>query len=198
MQGTAVVVGRKAADPGLVARISDFLSDNALTRHWAETMDRHVISPIEQWGLSDDELKNLVATKLAYKNQNREGGVDKMVGSLESFLGRPLNEEYVAELRTMENPVSDLKDQLYSYMEDAPRDRVAALWQPEIDGRMGLTQGWDHMRQLGLGSPVAAYSAVTAGGAMGTAAAMEAYNWLMAQQQAEKESQLPVEPEVIV
>jgi hypothetical protein len=180
----------------VVERISAFLSDNALTQSWAQTMDRHVITPLEQMGYGDDELRNRAAVRLAELNAQRPDGKERMLKVLEQVKGGPLNEGYVEKVNGAEFPVGMLRDQVYSVMADreTPRAEVSQLLEPYIDGRTGLSTDWDQMRQLGLGGPVAAYSAVTAGGAMATAAGLKAYDWWLAQQQqAEKDSQLPVQ-----
>jgi hypothetical protein len=59
--------------------------------------------------------------------------------------------------------------------------------------RTGIDESWSYARRI-LEHPALAYSAVTAGGAMGTAAALEAYDWWQSQQQqAEKDKQLPLQ-----
>lgn len=190
---------RKAAEPGIVERIAGFLGDNALTRSWAETMDRHVITPVELQFVKemppDDELNAMAAKLLGSNGQlNERGreflsatrmGHDDPPGRMEEMLGlisQQGNED--ATLRVLRKAASAARGEGLKKSLDvlAPRD-----------GRNGYTEGGRQMRQFGLGSPVAAYSAVTAGGAMGTAAALQAYDWWLAQQQQEqKESQLPV------
>lgn len=194
------LVVRKAADPGIVEKIGSFLSDNALTQSWAQTMDRHVITPLEQMGYGEDELRNRAAQRLADVYGRSADGKEQMLKVLEQVKGAPISEEFVAKVNAAEAPFEVLKDTLYTGMsaQETPRSQVAQLLEPHIDGRVGLSVDWDQMRQLGLGSPVAAYSAVTAGGAMGTAAVIEAYKyWMAQQQQAEKDSQLPLQGGVV-
>jgi hypothetical protein len=192
---------RKAADPGVVEQIAGFLSDNALTRSWAETVDRHVITPVELQFVKEmppeDELNALAAKLLGQNGQLNERGRDFLnatrmghndpPGRMEEMLeliSQQENED--ATLRVLRKAASTAKGEGLRKSLDvlAPRD-----------GRNGYTETGRQMRQFGLGSPVAAYSAVTAGGAMGTAAAMQAYDWWLSQQQQEqKESQLPLSP----
>ena len=77
----------------------------------------------------------------------------------------------------------------------ADRGRLMEVFdQIPSDGRTGLTKTGDYVRQFGLGSPVAAYSAVAAGGALATQAGIDAYDWWLAQQQqASKDAQLPLQ-----
>jgi hypothetical protein len=183
----------------MVERIASFLGDNALTRSWAETMDRHVITPLELPFVKEmppeEELNALAAKLLGENGQLNDRGREflaatrighddppEQMGQLLEAIRDRGNEEYtLGVLRGLAGKAKGdgLKKSLDVL---APRD-----------GRNGYTEMGRQMRQFGLGSPVAAYSAVTAGGAMGTAAAMQAYDWWMSQQQqGQKESQLPL------
>ncbi|WP_143593715.1 hypothetical protein [Synechococcus sp. 1G10] len=62
----------------------------------------------------------------------------------------------------------------------------------ELQGPMNQRTEQGMAASLLLGSPVAAYSAVTAGGALGTKAVMDLYRYLQEDQQAQKEGQLPL------
>jgi hypothetical protein len=192
----------------MVERIASFLGDNALTRGWAETMDRHVITPVELQFVKEMPPK------------------DRFNAFASRFMGDDarLNDqgiEFLDAVRTGEGDTPEKRTQMLQLFDalaaqggekEAVESRVlgglygvASLAKGEglhrglnalapRNGTAGYTELGRQMRQLGLGSPVAAYSAVTAGGAMGTAAAMEAYDWwLSQQQQAEKESQLPLQ-----
>jgi len=190
---------RKAADPGMVERIAGFLSDNALTRSWRETMDRHVISPVERMMINDADMQKGVAMMVADRLPADGALGPEQIRAIEALKGGSFDVERANALIAEKNSREDAMDLIASMAnnvmtDDYSRDRASRAAEALINGRTGLTAFGDDMRQLGLGSPVAAYSAVTAGGATGTVAAMQAYDWLMAQQQAQKESQLPVEP----
>ncbi len=198
---------RKAADPGVVEKIASFLGDNALTRSWAETMDRGVITPIELQFVKEmppEERFNAFATRLmgdgAHLNDRGVAFVDAVrMGKGDAPEKRQqildMFEQQIAagsdELGSEERVLGGLR-RLAQDAEGEGLRRGLDVLAPR-NGSAGYTEFGRQMRQFGLGSPVAAYSAVTAGGAMGTAAAMEAYDWWMAQQQQqEKESVLPL------
>ncbi len=199
---------RKAADPGVVEQIAGFLSDNALTRSWAETVDRHVITPVELQFV---------------KEMPEQGRFDAFATRLMADGGQ-LNDrgiEFVDAVRHGQGDTPEKRQALLGLLEqqtkeNAPEQRVLQVMHDLAskaegeglrkgldvlaprDGRNGYTEVGRQMRQWGLGSPVAAYSAVTAGGAMGAAAAIEAYDWWMAQQQQEqKDAQLPLQGGVV-
>jgi hypothetical protein len=187
---------RKAAEPGMVERIASFLGDNALTRSWAETVDRHVITPVEGMVLGDEDLKLQLAKVV--RERTPENGVltPQQLKAFELLKGAPLADGFQARISEFENPVAAVGDQAHGVIDAyaTPRSRqqeVAALL---ADGRVGLTETGDYVRQFGLGSPVAAYSAVAAGGALATQAGLDAYDWWLAQQQqASKDAQLPLQ-----
>lgn len=187
---------RKAADPGMVERIASFLGDNALTRSWAETVDRHVITPVEGMVMGDEDLKLKLAKVV--RERTPENGVltPQQLKAFELLKGAPLADGFQARIGESENPVTAVGDQAHGFIDTyaTPRSRqqeVAALL---ADGRVGLTETGDYVRQFGLGSPVAAYSAVAAGGALATKAGLDAYDWWLAQQQqASKDAQLPLQ-----
>lgn len=203
---------RKAADPGMVERIAGFLSDNALTRSWAETMDRAVITPVELQFVQEMPPRdrfNAFATRLMHDDGRlNDRGVAFLDAARTGQGDTPEKRAQMLQLFdalaaeggdkvTIEDRVLGGLYEVASRAEGEGLRRGLDVLAPR-NGTAGYTELGRQMRQFGLGSPVAAYSAVTAGGAMGTAAAMEGYNWLMAQQQAEKESQLPLEPDVMV
>jgi hypothetical protein len=201
-QGIGAGVVRKAADPGVVERIASFLGDNALTRSWAESVDNAVIRPVERMAVDDEGLKTAIYNQIARLTPDAGGLSEKQLQLLSAIKGSPANAELLnAHLATAPDRRKFVLDQGYSLIENAKPSREQMLGvfdQIASDGRTGLTKAGDYVRQFGLGSPVAAYSAVTAGGAMGAAAAMEAYDWWMAQQQqAQKDAQLPLQGSAI-
>ncbi|MCE2839631.1 MAG: hypothetical protein LW834_22240 [Cyanobium sp. 49614_E6] len=195
---------RKAAEPGMVERIASFLGDNALTRSWAETVDRHVITPVELQFVKEmpdrDRFRAMASRLMADGGRLNEQGLEfvdavrhghgdtpetrqAMLGLFKQDVDQPHSEDVSLRL---------LGDLALKAEGEGLRKGLDVL--APRDGRNGYTEVGRQMRQWGLGSPVAAYSAVTAGGAMGTAAAIEAYDWWMAQQQQEqKDAQLPLQ-----
>ncbi len=195
---------RKAAEPGVVEKIASFLGDNALTRSWAETMDRHVITPVELQfvkEMPDKPRFNAMASRLMNEGGHlNDRGVEfvdavrygqgdtpekrqALLGLLEQQTNESLPDERVLQV---------MHDLAMKAEGEGVRKGLDVL--APRDGVNGYTEMGRTMRQWGIGSPVAAYSAVTAGGAMGTAAAIEAYDWWVAQQQQEqKDAQLPLQ-----
>lgn len=187
----------------MVEKIAGFLGDNALTRSWAETMDRGVITPIELQFVKEmppKERFNAMATRLMDdKAQFNERGL-----------------AFIDAVRMGKGDSPELRQQILSLLAERGRSEhgdelmLQGLWDmaqkaegkglkkgldvlAPRDGVNGYTELGRQMRQMGLGSPVAAYSAVTAGGALGTAGAIEAYDWWLAQQQQQqKDSELPL------
>ena len=196
-QGIGAGVIRKAAEPGVVERIAGFLGDNALTRSWAETMDRHVITPVEGMVLGDEDLRQQLAKVV--RERTPESGVltPQQLKAFELLKGGAGDGQALqASISAEERPVMAVGDQALGLMQSAgtPRNRLQETAALLADGRVGLTETGDYVRQFGLGSPVAAYSAVAAGGALATQAGIDAYDWWLAQQQqASKDAQLPLQ-----
>jgi len=193
---------RKAAEPGMVERIASFLGDNALTRSWAQGVDNAVIRPVEKMVVDDEGLQTAVYNQIAALTPDAGGLSEKQLQLLSAIKGSPANAELLNEhLATAPDRRKFVLDQGYSLIDKVKptRDQMMGVFdQIPSDGRTGLTETGDYVRQFGLGSPVAAYSAVAAGGAMGTAAAIEAYDWWVAQQQqAQKDAQLPLQGSAI-
>jgi len=190
---------RKAAEPGMVERIASFLADNALTQSWAQTMDRGVISPIERAMIGDEELKQQVSKLIRSKTPDDGVVSNQQIQAFDLLKGAPTNRVNLqTAVDESEDAAIEVGNQALAMMNKyaTPRSRQQDVAGLLADGRVGLTQAGDNMRQFGLGSPVAAYSAVTAGGALATKAAIDGYGlWLaQQQQQAEKESKLPLTP----
>ena len=197
-QGIGAGVVRKAADPGVVERIASFLGDNALTRSWQDSMDRYVISPVERMVVSDEVMRERTA-QIVGSRLPADGRLSlAQVRAMEALKGGKVNVDLanaaIAESASRDDAVSTAATLASNLMQDSySRDRAAMAAAELIDGRTGLTNAGDDMRQLWLGGPVAAYSAVGAGTALGVAGGMRAYDWWMSQQQqAEKEKQLPL------
>lgn len=195
-QGNAVVV-RKAGDPGVVEQIAGFLADNALTRSWSDTVNRHVLGPLERMTVSDEVLREMLPAMVAESGEwnGRLNGVQ--VKALEALKGEAVNVTGVEEaVRAAPNAAQKVKDQAVSFINHYAPDREAQLRAAQVlmdRSNRGIEKDWSLARTL-LGSAPVAYSLVGAGGAMGTAAAIQAYDWWQSQQQqAEKDKQLPLQ-----
>jgi hypothetical protein len=195
-QGKAVVV-RKAGDPGMVERIAGFLADNALTRSWSDTVNRHVLGPLERMTVSDEVLREMLPAMVAGSGEwnGRLNGVQ--VKALEALKGEAVNVAGVEEaVRAAPNAAQEVKDQAVAFLNSYTPSREAQLRAAQVlmdRSNRGIEKDWTYARTL-LGSAPVAYSLVGAGGAMGTAAALEAYDWWQSQQQqAEKDKQLPLQ-----
>lgn len=188
---------RPAASPEVVESIASFLTDNPLTRSWADTMDRYVVSPVERMVVSDDAMRQGVAAMVADRLPEGRVLTEEQRRALEILKGAPVDEGALnADLAQMEHQAAQRRigSVAENYMQDRyERDAASRAAAELVDGRVGLTQAGDFLRQFVVGSPVAAYGAVGAGGALGTMGAMEAYQmWLAQQQQAQKDGQLPL------
>jgi len=178
---------RKAGDPNLVDRITGFLANNALTRSWAESVDKAVITPAELMfvkGIPDDNrLFALIDYLVDGSHRLNEQGRRYVSTALEQT-SPEIAHKTVEYINSLSDPV-DMREHLVAL----PRKVDPSIHPKLLDilanrkGVAGLSDAGDIMRHFGIGSPVAAYSAVTAGGAMGTAAAIEGYKWLQQQQQ---------------
>ena len=185
------MAGEVADQPGFWAS----LGDNALTRAWATAMDRHLIGPVERMGMDDEVMRQKMAAMVADRLPDDGKLSVAQLKALGVLKGEAANAEALqAALGSAGDARRHLGDQAYTLMLEraTPRDRIGQAAALLADGRTGFTHRGDDVRQFLLGSPVAAYSAVTAGGALATQAGIDGYEWLMAQQQAEKESQLPL------
>ena len=199
-QGKAVVV-RKAGDPGMVERIAGFLGDNALTRSWSDTVNRHVLGPLERMTVSDEVLKEMLPVMVAESGEwnGQLNGVQ--VKALEALRGKAITEDEASALNSAigsaaVGPAQEVKDQAVAFLNGYAPSREAQLRAAQVlmdRSNRGIERDWTYARAT-LGSAPVAYSLVGAGGAMGTAAALEAYDWWQSQQQqAEKDKQLPLQ-----
>lgn len=191
------MVARKAASPGIVEAITGFLVDNALTRSWADTVNRQVLGPLERMTVSDEVLAARVPEMIAEMTPWQGALGKQQVQALEALKGEAVNVAGVEEaVRAAPDAAQKVKDQAVSFINHYAPDRDAQLRAAKVVmdySRSGIDENWSNARAW-LAHPALAYSAVTAGGAMGTAAAMEAYDWWQSQQQqAEKEMQLPLQ-----
>jgi hypothetical protein len=182
---------RKAAELGLVEQIAGFLGDNALTRSWAGTMDRHVITPVEGMVLGDKDLRQQLAKVV--RERTPDDGVlsEDQLRAFDLLKGEPANRAGLQQaVAAAEDHALEAGGQALSAIEKfgTPRSRLQEAASLLADGRKGLTETGDYVRQFGLGSPVAAYSAVAAGGALATQAGIDAYYWWLAQQQQQQAS----------
>jgi hypothetical protein len=189
---------RKAGDPGLVEKIANFLGDNAYTRAWHDAVlspvvasERALISdPAVLRGLAAEaaglrlaaEVKQpgeYLGTALAKEFSGLTGiPEDFDIGSAEAF-ARP--EGYRAAIQ------GNLADAFDGASPDGMK-RVLEWAQRNPAARKPLSAPGGAVA-LGLGNPAAAYGIPAAGLGLGVWAA---HDVLLAQQQAEKESQLPM------
>jgi len=197
------VAARKAASPGIVEKITEFLADNALTQGWRRAvsapiygMERALYGDVE---LLRGKVAKAAATRLAA--EVKEPG---------QYLGTLLAKEFGDLLKTnYDFGAKEAFADADGYLKNVGGNLAAAFQDGQTSPEV-LHQVMDWARrhpagdraltapgsaaQLLLGNPVMAYSAVTAGGALGTAAAIEAYDWWMAQQQqAQKDRPLPLQ-----
>ena len=185
-------VVRKAADPGVLERIGAFLGDNALTNSWRESIGSGV-NWVERQAASDEDLRRVIGNAALHRHQG-DGISDEDFALLERLKGEAIDREALVQKQAASGLPVDryVGAAAQMYVKDVERARLQAL-AAELQGpRNQASQGGLWTAEV-LGHPVAAYSAVTAGGALATAAGLEAYDWWMAQQQqAQKESQLPL------
>lgn len=182
----------------MIEKITGFLADNALTQSWARSVDSALIRPVEKMFVDDGRLKEAVYGQIGHLTPDEGPMTAQQLKMLSMIKGSDVNAEALqAGLASANDRERFVQSQaLAAINKHTPsREQLLAVFdEAPSDGRLGLTQSGDFMRQWVLGSPVAAYAAVGAGGALGTAGAMEAYDWWMAQQQqAEKDRALPLE-----
>ena len=188
---------RKAGDQGMVERIASFLSDNPLTHSWRDSVGGAI-----NWGerpvMSDEDLRAHIGNVMEKGVVNGRIG-DEQLRVLEQLKGGSVDRARLEELAAQHaNGVGDyVGTAAAAYAEraglgrEALKSRLAAMQSP-LQQRGDLAHG----AALQATHPIAAYSAVTAGGALGVAGGMEAYDcWMAQQQQAEKDKQLPLAPE---
>lgn len=191
-----------AAEPNVVEKIAAFLADNELTRSWAQGVDNVLIRPVEKMMVDDAGLRRAVYNQIAAITPDAGGLSKKQIELLSAIKGAPVNAEVLnAGVIAAPDRRRYVLDQAHSGIVKYNPDRSTLLDvfdQIPSDGRTGMTETGDYVRQFGLGSPVAAYSAVTAGGALGIAAALAAYEQLVNQQQQQtaKVNLLPLQGEV--
>ena len=186
---------RKAADPGMIERIASFLSDNALTRSWSDSVGG-AVNWAERQVLSDDELRQVIANAAA-RSQSGEQISDETLALLQRIKGAPIDRAAVDAVMAQHQagPADYVGGaaQVYAKQADLQRDRLKQL-AAELQGPQNQRTEAGTWASTILGHPVAAYSAVSAGGALATAGGIEAYDWWKAQQeQAQKDRQLPLQ-----
>lgn len=178
----------------MVERISSFLSDNPLTHSWRDSVGGAI-----NWGerqlMSDEDLRNTIGSVV--KKATVDGQIsDEQLAVLSRLKGEPVDRA------TVETLAAAHPEGVAQYMGQAARgfadtrglDRGTLKTElASIQGPLQQNSEWAGMLASAATHPVAAYSAVGAGGALATAGGMAAYDWWMAQQQqAEKEGQLPL------
>ena len=189
---------RKAADPGVVERIAGFLADNDYTRAWRDGV-MVPVTAAERAMISDPKaLRELAADAASYRIANE-------VKKPGEYLGTPLAKEFselvgypedfdIGSQEGFDLPAGyrkglagNLSD---SFQETSPEKAKAILeWAQQNPAARRPLTGPGAFVEATLGSPVAAYGLPAAGVGL---AGWAAYDLLMAQQQAQKESQLPM------
>jgi hypothetical protein len=150
---------------------------------------------VERSFLSRDDLLHGLGNLLE-KGAVADGVTDEQLAVLQRVKGAPIDKDAFNVLMQQHpgGPAAYLPQALLTYA-DAGNPSTDALRQMfgSMQGPMNQRTELAHAVNTLAGHPVMAYSAVTAGGAMGTAAALQAYDWWMSQQQqGQKESQLPL------
>ncbi len=186
------MVRKYAAAPGVLDRIGAVLADNPLTHSWRESIGGGV-NWLERQLASDGELQRVVGN-LAMQRHQGAGISDDDIALLQRLKGQPIARAALEDRqRDSGKPVDEyVGSAARMYLKGAERSRLQA-WAAELQGpRNQATQAGLWAAEL-LGHPLAAYGAVGAGGALATAAGLEAYDrWMAQQQQAQKDSQLPL------
>ncbi len=186
---------RMAGSPGIRERVMGFLGDNAYTRAWSKGVDSGVITPVElamMKGLPDDKaLEPIIKQMAGSDGQLTAQGqqlLDHVASSLDDGAGKGQRIRDAVAAKSGDPMALQLK-QLVQALEGEELKKalsIAAL----RDGVVGYTGPGNTMRQFVLGSPAAAYGLPLAGAGM---AAWGVHDVLAAQQQAEKEDQLPLQ-----
>ena len=188
----------------MVEKIANFLGDNGYTRAWSEGVDRNVITPVELQFVNEMppvQQFNAFATRMldgnAQLNERGTAFVDavrygkgdspEMRQTVLDALNGLGQGDGSLEAREMA-VLGGLRYAAQKAEGEAMKRGLDAL--APRDGRNGYTELGRQMRQYGLGSPVAAYGLPAAGIGL---AGWGIHDVLAAQQQAEKESQLPLQ-----
>lgn len=179
----------------MIERIASFLSDNALTRSWSDSVGG-AVNWAERQVLSDDELRQVIANAAA-RSQSGEQISDETLALLQRIKGAPIDraaaDSYMAQHEAGPADYVGTAAMNYVSQADLQRDRLKQL-AAELQGPQNQRTEAGTWASAILGHPVAAYSAVSAGGALATAGGIEAYDWWKAQQeQAQKDRQLPLQ-----
>lgn len=189
---------RKAADPGVVEQVMGFLGDNPLTQSWQNTMHQHVIQPAENLLARDVEVERLRGLLGNYGAAGAGQIKPEVIQALDAATGEKRigsNYQEIASKKGISNEA--LKSLLAGevmggILSDLTADQRKAVAMAASSSSNGMTDFGNVMRQYGLGSPVAAYSAVAAGGALGTKAMMDLAAYVQAEQQKQQQGQLPL------
>ena len=196
--GTAVPASkiRKAGDPGVMERIAGFLGDNAYTQAWRNG----VMSPV---GMAERQLIN---DPVRLRELAAEIAADRLAAEVKEpggYLGTPLAQEF-ERLTGMPDDLGsedafalpegyrvgmghELAD-AFSELSSEKARQVIEWSRQNPAGRRALTPIGAAI-DLGLGNAAAAYGLPAAGAGL---AAWGLHDVMAAQQQAEKESQLPL------
>lgn len=185
---------RMAGSPGIRERVMGFLGDNAYTRAWSKGVDSGVITPVElamMKGWPEEERMGQVMKRMTGPDgqltDQGQGLLDHVVRSLDDGAGKGEKVRGLMSGKSGDELAYVLGEAAKKLEGEQLREAMglAAL----RDGVVGYTAAGDTARQFVLGTPAAAYGLPLAGAGL---AAWGVHDVLAAQQQAEKESQLPL------
>lgn len=174
---------RMAGDPGLVGRVVGFLRENPLTESWRGSVGGG-INAMERALTSDAGLRMQLANIAEKQVVNGEIG-DETIRLLEQIKGADIDQANLRALAQQhEAGVADYVGNLANaYALDSKLGRGDILrYLSDVQGPLNQRGDLAHGAALLATHPAVAYSAVTAGGALGTAGLIEAYDWYLAQQ----------------
>jgi hypothetical protein len=189
-----VVVGRKAADPGIVEQIAGFLGDNGYTRAWNDAVQGG-LRPMDRMLASDEELAAHLTPTLR-KTEADPAELQRHLDVLQAD-GRGAQTYKEAVMDWIVNRGDEETD-----MEQKLTNAIGLGYLKEKVGRKGMlaydaAHGPAYMASkpglvasTALANPYAAYGLPAAGVGL---AAWGIHDVLAAQQQAQKDSQLPLQ-----
>jgi len=187
------VAGRKAADPGIVQKIAGFLGDNGYTQAWNSAVAAG-LRPVDRMIASDEDLSRGLVKPL--HGSMSGGDFDQHLTVLDPGEDRyqrftdaigPGLDEVQGEPGAFDDKMIAMIGQRYL------RDEMGRAAMQRYDKAYGPSlpvSGPGLFAHAALANPVAAYGLPAAGVGM---AAWGIHDLIAAQQQAEKESQLPLQ-----
>lgn len=179
----------------MVDRVASFLADNALTRSWHGSVTAG-INAVELPFLKTEQLResipDAVARRITSEIKDNEGVYlgSPFAKEVNSFTGIPEDFDFAGMNRAA------IGGEIAGAFENMERERIIEYlnWaKKHPSAQRGITSAGDAARMFAA-NPVAAYSGVIAGGALGTQAGIDAYDYFVAQQQqGMKDAQVPLD-----